>query len=530
MKIGVIVDRMTVTRWQAEALRGIAPSRQFIIYNCGNSRPGRRRSSHALYYLLNLVTIRNFWTRRIHVPADLPVLATRNFDALHRGAWQCLPPDLLDEIRRDRPAAIVKFGMGLLDIPPDDSFGIPILSYHHGDPAHFRGRPAGFYETLGGTPVMGQVVQRLSNALDSGDVLASAETKVFAHSYRATLMEAYRHSPLILRRALENAIGGQAWRPGQWGPSYRLPGNGLVLRFLIGRVAAFGSRLFYGLFKEKKWRVATAPVDDDPSLDSLTDDIAVAATWRTVPTPTGHRFLADPFFHPDRGLLVEALNRRSSRGEILQVSDSLVLRLSQRGGHFSYPATVEDDGKWYVVPEISDWSRPQLFPLEGGGFSHPLELRIAGRPRLLDPTPFRHDGVVYLFGNDAGEGASVLRLWVARSIRDEFVEHPASPVRISPNGARMAGTPARIAGQLVRFGQDFRRGYGDGVTAFAITRIDERDYREEPIGELRFGHCRGPHTLNFGKGEVAFDYYVERFSVLAGWRRWRDRRAARGTT
>ena len=87
----------------------------------------------------------------------------------------------------------------------------------------------------------------------------------------------------------------------------------------------------------------------------------------------------------------------------------------------------------------------------------------------------------------------------------------------------MAGQPAILGGRLVRFGQDFRRAYGDGLTAFAITKLDPRNYREEPIGELRFRNCRGPHTLNLGRGLAAFDFYVEDFSLLAGLRRWRQR-------
>jgi hypothetical protein len=288
-------------------------------------------------------------------------------------------------------------------------------------------------------------------------------------------------------------------------------------------------RLFYALFKEKRWSVATASVGDVPSLDALTDGLRRAADWRVLPIPSGYRFLADPFFHPRRGLLVEALNSRSFRGEILHLTESAVLQLSRGGGHYSYPATIREDGRWYAIPEISDWSPPQAFAFESGGFSDPIRLRIAGSPRLIDPTPFVHGAIIYLFGNIVSEGASVLRLWFAKELRSEFVEHPASPICISPNGARMAGRPAQIGRNLIRFGQDFRRGYGDGVTAFSITRIDEQHYQEEIISELRFRHCRGPHTLNLCRDQIAFDFYTEDFSPFAGIRRWRDRRAAQRT-
>ena len=377
-RIGVIVDRMTVTRWQEEALRSLADDHEFLIYNCRNTRPGRRQLRHALYYFLNLVTIRNPLTRHVPLPAGLQA-AVRNFDAEYEGAWQRLPGELLDEIGRDRPAAIIKFGMGLLRIPPGEQFDIPILSYHHGDPDCFRGRPAGFYEMFGGAPVMGQVVQRLSNKLDAGDILAAAETKVLPHSYRATLIEAYRHSPLILRTALRTLAAGQSRAPGHAGKNYRLPGNGLVAWFVLKQWRNAVSRLIYGLFKEKLWTVATVNVGDAVGLELIEQALARQADWRWIPVPAGYRFLADPFFHPEVGLLVEALNRRTHRGEIVHLPDGpgAGRRLSGSGGHYSYPAAVMENRKWYVVPEISDWSPARAFPLEGDALGDGVELRIS---------------------------------------------------------------------------------------------------------------------------------------------------------
>jgi hypothetical protein len=526
-RIGVIVDDMSLSVWQADALRALDPAPTFYLYNCTNSRPGRRRLRHLLYYLLNLVAIRNRMTRRVSFPEELPVVGRRDFEAIADGAWEQLPEELLLGIAADRPDVIVKFGMGLLRVPPPDKLAAPILSYHHGDPEHFRGRPAGFYEMLKGAAVMGQVVQRLSNALDSGAILASAETKVLAHSYRATLVEAYRHSPLILDRAIANCLAGRSRVPAQWGPNYRLPGSWPVLRFVFRQWRNAAARLVYGLIKEKRWSVATANLPEHAGLEDLHETLVRPAEWQVVPRIAGYRFLADPFLHPEDGLLVEAMSVRSCRGEVVHVRGTAARRLSGRGGHYSYPATVREDDRWYVVPEVSDWSPAVAYPIEEGKLGEPIALKLPGNPAVLDPTPFRHNGKFYIFANIAAEGASVLRLWFAERLGEPFVEHPASPVRISPNGSRMAGCPFRIGGELVRFGQDFRGSYGDGLSAFKITDLDEQSYAEQPVGELRFGHCRGPHTLNLGRGLAAFDFYDERFSLLAGVRRWRERRAAR---
>lgn len=527
MKIGMILDGTGIRRWQAEALLTLECDYDFVVYSCESNVAVKRRPRHALYYVLNLFTVRNRLTRRVALSANLAAAPRRSFRASCDGAWQQLPPGLLEAIREDAPAMLIKFGMGLLKVPPPDELAIPILSYHHGDPARFRGRPAAFHELLQGETTIGQIVQILSNQIDAGKIVAAAETKAIAHSYRATLIEVYRHSPLLLRTAVTNAVAGVGWEPPQWGRVYRLPGTVTVLRFLFERACHAISHLFYGLFREKRWRVATVALPDPSSPDVLTDVLSDESRWRMVPTPRGYRFLADPFFHPEHGLLVEGVRGASCRGEILQVTGQGVHRLSGRGGHFSYPAPIESEGRRYLLPEMSEWATASAFPLSNEGLGDPFELRIPGRPRLLDPTPFRFGDTFFLFGNVAFEGQSVLRLWVADGIANEFVEHPASPIRISPNGARMAGTPLQLDGRIIRVGQDLRRGYGDGIALFDMVRIDRTRYAERLIGEFKFLRRRGPHTLNIAREEAVFDHYTDAFSPLAGLRRLKERRAAR---
>ena len=527
MKIGVILDRGRLARWQANALQTVADETEFVIYTCESDAPAKRSLRHAFYYLLNLFTIRNSLTRNVDLPAALRIVAKRAFRAETDGAWQRLPPEFLGFVDADKPAVLIKFGMGLLRVPPPNQMGVPILSWHHGDPERFRGRPAGFYELLQGQATVGQIVQILSNKLDAGRIVAAAETKAAAHSYRATLVEAYRHSPLILRTAIANAIEGKAWQPPAWGDVHRLPSNATVLKFVFQRVRGLISHLLYGLFREKRWKVATIQLPDPPDMNTLVARLEDEGQWKPVAAPRGYRFLADPFFHPSGGLIVEAMRSATARGEILRVTEQGSCRLSGRGGHFSYPAPIESAGERYVVPEMSDWSAPSAYRVLADRFGEAFELRIPGRPRLLDPTPFHLGDAIYLFGNVASEGSSVLRLWLADILDGEFAEHPASPIRISPNGARMAGIPAIVDGRLIRVGQDLRGGYGDGIAVFEVTQLDRGRYLERAISEFRFPTTKGPHTLNLARGEVAFDHYDDAFSLIAGFRRFRERRAAR---
>lgn len=519
MKIAVIVDRLTVPRWAAEALSMLQADEPVLVYNCLNTPPSRRRLRHAAYYLLNLFTIRNRMTRGVAVAGPLPRAEIVDFESEIEGAWQRLPDGLLDRIAADRPDAIVKFGMGLLRIPPPERLAVPVLSYHHGDPASYRGRPAGFWELLHGRQSMGQIVQILSNRLDAGAIAAFGESKVFAHSYRATLIDAFSRSPLLLKAAIANATTGVTIDRESAGKVYRLPGTTDVLRLLGRTMAARVRRLLYGAFIEKRWEVSSAAAREDDLL--LADGgLPDRAGWSTLPCPKGYTFLADPFFAPaGPGLFVEALRATSGRGEILHIADGAAARISPPGGHYSYPASVSEQGSTFVVPEVALWSPPIVYEPGASGWRRVAMLDLPGDPRLLDPTFVRHEGRLYLFASLLHEGAGVLRLWHAPSLFERFEEHPASPVRVSPDGARMAGDILRQGGALLRLGQQWQEQYGEGVIVFRIDRLSPAAYAETALARIRFAGVKGPHTLNFRDGVAIFDWYRERFSPLAGLRR-----------
>jgi|GEM_PF-615335 len=526
-KIGIIIDNQAITRWQEDCLRTLKRDNQFVIYNCTNTRPPRRRLGHAFYYLLNLFTIRNRMTRRTALPEQLDIATVRNFEAGGFPPWQDLPEDLLDSIRSDAPSVIVKFGMGLLRVPPPDRLAAPILSYHHGDPVRFRGRPAGFYELLHGERTVGQVIQILGNTLDSGACVAAAETRAIRHSYRATLVESYRHSPLLLKRGIANAIAGAAVQPSARGRNYRLPDNWTVVKFVAARLAALVKHLIYGAFYEKDWNVATAP--SRPRSELPIPAPAEPESWGLIARPSGYRFIADPFPHPGGdGVLVEALRASTGLGEILHIGSAGQALVCRDVGHFSYPAPFRFEGADYLLPEVSEWSGPRLYRFDGKSLQPAGELVVAGSPRLIDPTLFGVEDTIYLFANDASEGSSVLRLWTSASLFSKFDEHPASPIRISPSGSRMAGAIVE-RGPLYRIGQDSRGQYGDGIVLFEIERLTPTEYRETEVGQLRFADCRGPHTLNLAGDRAWFDYYEDRFSLLAGIRRVRSRLVKRPT-
>ena len=255
MRLAVIVDGDAVQRFALNALNAVTGTDEISVYSCTNTRIRKRWFRHAAYYALNLLTVRNQLTRSVPVAEGTKNINRRKaFASGYDGVWQVLPSAIVEELNDFD--VVLKFGMGLLKVPPPEALSTPILSYHHGDPDYFRGRPAGFWEMTENASAMGQVVQVIGDRLDAGKVVAFAETKVFPWSYRATLKEAYRHSPLIMDSAVRNAISGVYLSKKSKGRNCRLPSNLAVAGFVIRTTAQAIRRLLYGAFWEKAWQVS----------------------------------------------------------------------------------------------------------------------------------------------------------------------------------------------------------------------------------------------------------------------------------
>ena len=516
--IALIVDDLKIRKWEAAALAEIADTFSFAVFNCVNTSFRRRPLRHALYYILNIVSLRSEGTRSVALPDGLNIKERIDFNSMKEGAWQRLPVRVIEQLAQLGPVCVIKFGMGLLRVP--EELHCPILSYHHGDPREFRGRPAGFYEILSGVRVVGQIVQILSNELDAGAVVAFGQTRARPYSYRATMADSYRLSPLLMKAAVRNCLSGEVLPIAPMGRNFRLPSNATVLRFAAKVAWAKARRLAYGAFFEKTWEVAETEFPAD-SVDSLFTGMHQASRWRVLKRPPMYHFLADAFPHPEGGILVEALRRADGQGEIVHFARDQANVLCSGTGHFSYPGTITTAQGIFLVPEVAEWSIPQIYRLTRGKAEFFGLLNVDGHRRLLDPTLHAKDDRIYLFGSDIEEGSDVLRLWSAENLSSRFTEHPQSPIRISPEGSRMAGAILCLGKRLYRLGQDGTGDYGSGVISFEITQLSPTVYAESQLLRLEFGELKGPHTLNFQDGTVIFDFYRNRFSALAGLRRVR---------
>lgn len=517
-RAALIIDGDEIKLWQKACLDSCADLlRVDVVYSCRTPTPGKRRLKHALYYALNLASLRNAKTRK--VPISLDHAESISFSAEDDGAWQRLPRSVVDDAQKRKLDFIVKFGMGLLRIPKELE-GIDILSFHHGDPEIYRGRPAGFYEILHHAPKQGVVVQKLTNKLDAGVFLALGHFKIDHHSYRRTAERFYDGSRHVFRAALLALRSGKAIAMERLGPNYRLPSNATVARFALTLARRKAERLVRGAFIENVWQVALQTSSSDTHIPEPSLEVA-----RLFPTPRGYRFLADPFFH-DSGstILAEGLSCSTHVGDIVAIDpgEPNSLRVVLSGGHHSYPAGVVRNGESHILPETAAHRAPTLISLVNGAVRPLVGLEDT---RLLDATPFEHEGTHYLFAGPRGEAADTLNLYSAQEVDGPYTLHPMSPIVLDPERARMAGSVLVIDGVLYRLGQNNAFGYGASVRVMRISKLSPDAYEETYVRDIRLEGVMGPHTVNVGPAGCLFDFYRQRLSLLAGYRRLRARTA-----
>lgn len=521
MRIGLLLDdSLTVPRWQYEALeQALAGDVEVsVVAHCMNTVRPRKRAKFAAYYLLALM---GRTSMRSLDRCDLGNLLNSNshfihFNAETDGHWQRVPQEVAKSFKGCD--AVVRFGMNLIRDPDQLPVRLGVLSYHHGDPTGYRGRPAGFYEMCNKENVMGVVVQRLSNQLDGGLVLARANVGLIPGSYARTLDGAYSAGVRLLAKALNESAPSVPVSPG---PSRTLPSNTLVMRQVASMLASRVQHLLHGAFREKKWRTGWIRGDVLAKLNTELDCSAVE--W--LPLPQGAVFVADPGGNESDRVYCEALDAQTGRGRLVKWMNGewSPVSLPIQPTHVSYPHLVQDGDRNYLLPEIASVVGPMVFPLNGAGDPEGQGIPLVGleNERVVDPTLFLWNGWWYLFGSRLETANSELSLWISKELVGPYIEHACSPICTSIRGARMAGGVVQSETRLLRFGQDSSCAYGGSTIVHQIDKLSPDQYAERTLGHLAFSDAWGPHTVTVTDGGYWIDCYLERWSPFAGWRRLR---------
>jgi hypothetical protein len=422
---------------------------------------------------------------------------------------------------------ILRMGSGILRGGILNAARHGILSFHHGDNRTHRGGPAGFWEVLEKRATTGYIVQRLTEALDAGEVLARGELGTRAryllnqhHLFKCSLQ-----TMLDVLARLERDGAHPCEPPAvDWysPPVYSVPRVADTLRYLgaqLGR--ALGGLARRLLVQRNAWELRLYRGDWRR---------LVAARAQALPMPRG-TFWADPFVVRRAGTNViffeeyEFARGKAHIAALVEAGDGgfryagPVLRTPY---HLSFPFVFEHQDALFMCPETHEAQRIELWRC----VSWPLEWRfekvliddVDACDSMLVERGARWWLLTNLERDGAGDFCRELHVFHADSpLAARWTPLAANPVVSGASRARNAGLLQRD-GRLYRLAQaqGFDR-YGAALGLYEITALSPEGYAEQPVARLEPAPARGElgmHHLSASEDLAVFD-------VLRAHRFWR---------
>jgi hypothetical protein len=143
-------------------------------------------------------------------------------------------PDRAVDVVGETDVAI-RFGFGILKGEVLDAPRYGVLSFHHGDLREYRGMPCGFWEFLDGEDAAGVTLQRLTETLDGGSIVAYEPVDIAdARTWSAVRERLFAVSDDVLVKGIRNVNGGiDPESPDELGDLYSLPQGGDVLKYVV---------------------------------------------------------------------------------------------------------------------------------------------------------------------------------------------------------------------------------------------------------------------------------------------------------
>jgi hypothetical protein len=504
LRIGVLIDGLTVPRWVAAILEDIARSNFAVVDLAIVMQAGSTADERTRGLLHELYTRADRAIGGVLDPLALvaPGAALAGVDRLDVCAGDVaepwLPAEGLDEIRRRELDVIVRFSAALPRGEILRAARHGVWSYHFGADEDARDGTPFFQQVLEGAPTRDVQLEVLEDEPGAGLVLCQSRFarrgNLLLAPYRQVAFWETTHfvvwklhdlHELGWERVREQAMSRiDPPAPGIARPSTTAD----MIRFLAPRLATAvvnrvrGERQEHGV--SIRWKLAlrrgATPFGITPESTSLEG-------FRWLDAPRGH-YWADPFLIDHGGrtfLLFEDFEYEKRYGTIrgAEVLDDCTLgspfTCLDLGYHLSFPHAFDHGGEMFMIPEsLSDGTvtlyRARRFPDDW------VVEKVLFRGNATDTTSWREGAAFYFFTtlHDRDDRGMKTLLFVADSLTGQWRLHAANPVSSDARHARSAGAIFRRDGHLFRPSQDCGPGYGYGLNLEEIVTLSESRYEE----------------------------------------------------
>jgi hypothetical protein len=524
--MGIMCQGTTFEAWQARCIREVlatgAVELVLLVVDAATPAPSKttwqkirelprnRRAAWSLYHRL-FVRGRSRAMQPVDMARELVGVPMVRCVAERRGKWaRHFKADEIAEIKKHQLDFVLRFAFNIVkgDILTTPRWGV--WSFHHDDLDVHRGQPACFWPLALGDVVQGVTLQRLTEGVDNGVVLARGWFATVRHSYVRNMDRAFLAStgfPAKVCRDLWAGAAAYVEAPPSktTAPNRTFPDNRQTLLF-AGRI------LWRKIVNVSTWlahhRQWTVGVVRQPITSILRDGIRDEPEWfRGVPRGA---ILADPFglLHDgETTILAEYMDQVRERGEIVALRWPWRPGESPRPiglpatGHRSYPFLLEADGQIYCVPESRDAHEIAIYRAVEFPSSWERVAAVATGIDAVDASLVRHAGRWWAFtGVIDGEDTVALHAFHGDAITGPWTAHAGNPLKLDVRSTRPGGTPFVHEGRLYRPAQDCRRIYGEKVVINEVTTLTESSFAEEPVATVEaqrgWTYDLGVHTLS----------------------------------
>jgi hypothetical protein len=544
LRFALMLPGFRIKAWQAKCIRLLLESGHasalLVIIDKGASTPGGTGSRFRKY--LGKAGLYHAWERFVLKCPTLEVVSVKEMladievievEAIRKGKYSdYMPESLLERMKGLKPDFILRFAFNILkgEVLEIPTYGV--WSFHHADPARFRGGPPAFWEIYRGDTRIGVMLQQLSEKIDAGKILMQGWFKVSLHSHSETLgrvLDGASSWPARVCRDIRIGRLSPEEPVADGVPMNRIPSNPVFLHFVLKLFLSRINLWWQRYLSVEEWNIG---IVRQPVNEVLETGFKSEPDWLL---PTGRKqFAADPaLFRSIDGspwVIFEHFEHRRGFGEIhaLSLETGKRLVLLRKDYHLAFPRIIRIQNGVLLSAETSASGHWKAWIL--GGESEPLigeETVLAAGLPIVDPALHSKEDSFSLFGTlKESDTNTCLHIFSASSIEGPWTPHPANPVITDISSSRMAGPIFCLGGRLIRPAQDSALHYGHRIIVKGIEKIDEQEYRELHLNVLEASsewlYNRGIHGID-GDGELTLiDAKRYRFSLWPLWKRLRN--------
>ncbi|MEB2778309.1 formyltransferase family protein [Algoriphagus sp. D3-2-R+10] len=532
-RIAILTDSDFLQAWEWECLNAIIQQGNAeIVLDIRNlsPKPAGKKSGflYRAYRALDRRIFKSAHDAFSYLPlSNLPISSLLHINVipiqtLYRDELQSADLDTIREFKLD---IILRFGFRILTGELLTLPRLGVWSFHHGDPAFYRGGPPAFWEVMLGWETTGTVLQRLTEKLDQGDVLYQSCSHTDPLSVQRNANSIFWKSAYFVSRVL-NSIAQLGEE--KWAEKLATQKNKSPLRTPPGNLQMIA--LFWDLISRNMWRKIQEkrkPAHWELAFVNHTDPTTIKASDVSLiaHADNSKSYLADPFPSLHKGktyVFAEKYDKQSKKGSIVcgRMEGNTLHDLQTvivEDWHLSYPSILEEDGVHFMIPESA--SAGKLYFYQASIFPYQWERKtVFFEGEAFDPTLYYADGKWWLFVNEKPHPASSpfdeLNLYYCDSLHSlHWNAHPMNPIVSDVRCSRPAGKLFQKDGTLYRPAQDSGKRYGHRIAVQEVFEISETSYHERTayyINPELIEGALGVHTLNYCKDKMFLDFYFRK--------------------